>query len=387
MMRRRRLPLVAAFAAVLAGGTAASSGPPPALMTVDVAVEQPRPVVSPSQVVPWSLVRDVTAQDFDVFSDGTACPVESSSTKGAPLSMVVLIDVSASTELTVDWLLEPLHTSLVPALKPGDRVAFGRFGGVALHVDRRFSSLPDELREAARSVLTLRRKALEPRPPAGTPPANGFGPVTPDPVVLVRGMNGAFGLGASPAWDAVDAAVSALESEPGRRAIILVTDGRSTGNVRSLEETILHAIAAEVGVFVVGEAQDEVIRQSRTIDAHVRPTAFLESMAATTGGAYAAVFGPEPSRPKRIDALSSRPAREREGGEPLRPARIDEGAFKKWVGRMMAAFVDDLHGACTLGFLAPALDGQIHTLDVRVRKPGLKVRARQRYFARPRPAQ
>ncbi len=71
----------------------------------------------------------------------------------------------------------------------------------------------------------------------------------------------------------------------------------------------------------------------------------------------------------------------REGGEPLKPARVDEAAFRKWVGRMLAAYVGDLHAGYTLGFRSPALDGQFHALDVRVRTSGLKVRARQRYFA------
>ena len=306
MMRRRRLLLGTALAAVLAGGAAAFSGPPSSLVTVDVAVGQPRPVMGSSQVVPWTLVGGLTAEDFEVFSDGKPCPVGSFSTSGASLSLVVLVDVSASTEITVDWLLQPLQSGLVPALKPGDRVAFGRFGGVGLHVDRRFGSRPDELTQAARAALTwpAGEEASAPPPPAATTTARAFGPVKPDPALLVRGMNGAFALGASPAWDAVDAAVTALESEPGRRAIILVTDGRSAGHVRSLDETILHAIAADVGVLVVGEALDEEIRQSRTVSAHVRPSAFLESMAALTGGAYAAVFGPEKSRPRRIDALA-----------------------------------------------------------------------------------
>ena len=71
----------------------------------------------------------------------------------------------------------------------------------------------------------------------------------------------------------------------------------------------------------------------------------------------------------------------------MRPAKVDETAFKKWVGRMMAGLVDDLHRTHTLGVAAPALDGGLHTLDVRVRRPGLKVRARQRYVARPAPVQ
>jgi hypothetical protein len=362
MCRQRVLPVV--VLAALAGGAVASSAVAPVSVSVVVAVEQPTPVAGPLQVVPWTLVRGLTAADFDVFIDANACPIESFSTAHAPLSVVVLLDVSASTEVTVDSLLEPVQTTLVRAFTPGDRVAFGRFGGTATHVDRRFTSQPDAMKEAARAVLTA--------PPEAPP------------MVRIRGLNGAFGLDASPIWDAVDEAVTVLESEPGRRAIILLTDGRPTGNVRSLDETIRHAIAADVGVFVVGEGLDEEIYQDNwTVKAQVRPTVFIESLAGTTGGAYAPVFGPEKSRPKRIDGLALRPERERLGGEPLKPARIDEGAFKAWVGRMMAGFVDELRGGYTLRLLAPVADGQLHALDVRVRKTGLKVRARQRLVVPP----
>lgn len=342
----------------------ASSAVAPAAVSVVVAVEQPTPVAGPLQVVPWTLVRGLTAADFAVFLDGKACPIEWFSTADAPLSMVVLLDVSASTEVTVDSLLEPLQTTLVRAFVPGDRVAFGRFGGSPTHVDRRFTSQPDAMKDAARAVLT---------PPPETPP-----------VTRIRGLNGAFGLDASPIWDAVDEAVTVLESEPGRRAIILLTDGRSTGNVRSLDEAIRHAVAADVSVFVAGEGLDEEIYQDNwTVKAQVQPTVLLELLARTTGGACAPVFGPEKSRPKRIDGLALRPARERLGAEPLKPARIDEDAFKAWIGRMMAGFVDELRCGYTLGLLAPIADGQLHALDVRVRKTGLKVRARQRLIVPP----
>jgi hypothetical protein len=386
MMIRSRLLLSLALALIVSGGDRASSGPPEALVTVDVAVERPTPVTGLSQVVPWTLARGLTAGDFEVFSDGTACPIESFESAGAPLSLFVLVDVSASTEVPVDWLLAPLQNALVPAMKPGDRAAFGRFGGVTLHVDRIFSDVPRELREAARAVLELPPEGLATPSPPDARPATAFGPLRPDSAVLVRGMNGAFGLGASPAWDAADAAAGALETQPGRRAIILVTDGRSTGNSLSLEDAIRHAVAADVAVMVVGVAEADQLRQGGPATAQVPPTASLKSMTAMTGGAYAAVFGPEKSRPRRIDDLAARPAYLREGGEPLKPARIDERAFKEWVGRTMAAFVDDRHAAYALSFRAPASDGRFHTLDVRVQTPGLRVRARQRYVAGPKPA-
>jgi hypothetical protein len=204
-----------------------------------------------------------------------------------------------------------------------------------------------------------------------------------DPVLLARGMNGGFGLGPSPVWDAVDSAVIALESEAGRRAIILLTDGRSTGNTRSLDQAILHANAAGVAVFVVSEAVDEILLQgASTPTAQVRPTASLQFMADSTGGACAAVFGTEKWRPKRVDALAARRSWEREGGEPLRPAQVDERAFASWVGRMLSTFVGELHGGYQLEFVPPAGDGQLRTLDVRVRQVGLNVRAPRRYVAR-----
>ena len=105
-------------------------------------------------------------------------------------------------------------------------------------------------------------------------------------------------------------------------------------------------------------------------------------MASSTGGACATVFGTEKWRPRRTDALAARRSWEREGGEPLRPAQVDERAFAAWVGRMLSTFVGELHGGYQLEFVPPAFDGQAHALDVRVRQTGVSVRAPRRYVAR-----
>ena len=44
--------------------------------------------------------------------------------------------------------------------------------------------------------------------------------------------------------------------------------------------------------------------------------------------------------------------------------------------------VDELHHQYALGFTPAALDGKMHTLEVRVTPPGMTVRARKSYFAR-----
>ena len=44
---------------------------------------------------------------------------------------------------------------------------------------------------------------------------------------------------------------------------------------------------------------------------------------------------------------------------------------------------DELHHQYALGFSPQALDGKTHKIDVRVKQPGLTVRARKSYFAKP----
>jgi len=336
-----------------------------------------RPSNNAPQFVPWKLVTDLSPDDFEIFVDGQPRPVTSLSNRAAPVALVVLLDVSASTQISPDWLLEPLRKFLIPALKRGDRVAFGRFGATQLRIDNRFTDVPREMERRARELLGQREREMQDgaRTRTAVPPiANGLGPARPDASLHVPGMNGAFGLGASPAWDAVDAAVTLLESQAPSartgagastrsvqfqaRAVILVTDGRSSGNLHSLDEVILHAAAADVPVSVVVETREHIIRLTDTTSARLRPGVLLQAMAEMTGGGCADVFGPEVGRPQRPDEI------------------------RRWLGQVLAQLVADLHNSYTLEFASPAPDRQLHRLEVRVRKPGLKVRARQAYLAK-----
>jgi Ca-activated chloride channel family protein len=249
--------------------------------------------------------------DFEVISDGQVRPVASFSADDEPVALILLVDVSASNPIPLDILRRAAERSLGQGRKPPDRV---RVGGLAraLTLSPRFATDPGELRRAARAVLAPRD-------------ADRFGP--------------------SPLWDGVETAVETLEPEPGRRGIVLVTDGRATGNVRSLAYAASHAIAADVPINIVAVPAEMILPQTPTTAARVRPATLLEEMARATGGACLLI-------------------RQLEDVEVL-----------------LVRSLGQLHQTCTIGFPPAAWDGRAHALEVRVKRPGVKVRAKSAYMA------
>jgi hypothetical protein len=202
----------------------------------------------------------------------------------------------------------------VDRLSPQDRVHVGSFA--------RQTSIGPSITGNPKALLSAVGKALDPRE--------------------------SDTLGPSPIWDAIDLAVTAIARTEGRRAVLLVTDGRGTGNRLSPEEAATRAAAEGVAVSVVGEDWDMTIRQDGNIGVRVRPGIALERIATATGGLYL------PDR-----------------SNPAAPGPIFE--------RLLA----DLHGRYTLGFTPPVRDGKLHELEVRVKRPGMKPRARRWYAAPP----
>jgi hypothetical protein len=90
----------------------------------------------------------------------------------------------------------------------------------------------------------------------------------------------------SPIWDAVGSAIKALAGSPGRRLIILVSDGEGTGNVLSPEEVAERATAGGVAVSVVHQGRAEIIPQDGNQKAFVRTDEQARAVAARTGGLY-----------------------------------------------------------------------------------------------------
>jgi Mg-chelatase subunit ChlD len=185
----------------------------------------------------------------------------------APLDVVLMVDVSHSMTygfIKRDRGLVPAAASaLADALEPGDVARVGTFG----------------------SDITI-----DPAP-LGDPAA-------------IRTAAAALGErigGPSPLWDALDAAARALAASDGRRAIVVVTDGRTSGNRLGFEDTRAALARAGVPVFVVSlDKSDRALPD---------PGARLERIAAATGGTCVFVErGALPGAIKRaVGTLRARP--------------------------------------------------------------------------------
>jgi VWFA-related protein len=286
----------------------AAAAPVPArapLVMVDVAVEGSD----------GRRVTGLTRDDFTIVADGAARPVESfAAGKEQPLSLVLLLDASVSLEYMLEGktLRSAIEKWFVERLAPQDRVQVGSFN--------RQITIGPPIVASPRALLAAVRTALDPRG------QDAFGP--------------------SPVWDAVDEAVAALAQAGGRRAVLLVTDGRATGNRQGPEESGARAIAAGVTVNVLGEDWDMTLRQDGTTGVRVRPGVALEWIAHATGGLY-----------------------------------LQDSAIPAAPGPILERLLADLHERYTLGFTPAIRDGTPHTLEVHVKRPGLKLRTRRSYVA------
>ena len=82
--------------------------------------------------------------------------------------------------------------------------------------------------------------------------------------------------GRSPVWDAVVAAAAAFEGAGTRRGIVVITDGRSTGNRIGFKEALAQVQRTGIPVFVISlDKSDRPIPD---------PGARLEELASATGG-------------------------------------------------------------------------------------------------------
>ena len=139
-------------------------------------------------------------------------------------------------------------------------------------------------------------------------------------------------------WDAVDVSMTALSHETNRRVVLIFTDGDDTDSRTSLDDVLKRAQAEEYMVYAIG-------LHSHYGNTTTRPDPGLKKIASETGGGYFEL--------KTTDELNS----------------------------TFSRVADELHRQYVLGFSPAVLDGQIHKLDVTVKRPGMTVRARKSYVA------
>jgi VWFA-related protein len=152
-----------------------------------------------------------------------------------PLTMAILVDTSGSERFTLPLLKDAGGRFVDSVIRTGkDTVSVIKFEGEAT-VMQELTSNPARV-----------RKALEEIAFTAAPPVSIYGGATPP-------INGGSRQGGTSLWDSIIAtAADMLAKEPGRKTIIVLTDGEDTTSRMKMDEAINEALRAEVVIYAIG---------------------------------------------------------------------------------------------------------------------------------------
>lgn len=197
-------------------------------------------------------VSGLTAADFEILLDGEPTPVLSAAPRST-LSLAVVVDTSRSARWGGGIMPMPRDVVLavLAGLRDDDRLRFGSFGQRVRFAKRWEPVRARNLRNELGDALSVDDRETH---------------------------------GPSPIWDVVYDTVTMLSEEPAPRAMLLLTDGRSTGNLRSLEMASEYASMHGVAVHSILRNVEMQIPQGEQRAVAVRPWVALDRVARYTGG-------------------------------------------------------------------------------------------------------
>ena len=249
------------------------------------------------------LVPDLAQEDFEVLDNTKLQTINVFENKPVPITTIVMIDTSGSMTGNLDFVKVGVEQFLLRLL-PDDKAQVGEFSDkIKFH--------PGEFIDNRDRLIYLLKNDLD------------FG----YPTRL---------------WDASDESLARLEPMPGRKVLVLFTDGDDTASKIGLSKVMDRAREKDIMIYGVGFVSEYFNGQQ-----HVRssPDRGLKKLAEDTGGGYF---------------------------ELKRTADLNE---------TFTRVAQELHSQYVLGFSPEALDGKIHKLDVRVKRTGMTTRARKTYVA------
>ena len=297
-----------------------------AALTVAVAAQQPTFKSGARTVAVYAtvtdrdgrLVPDLMKDDFEVKDGGKAQPIAIFSNDVQPITVVMMLDRSGSMRGNFR-LVEAAGEAFVRALLPEDKARIGSFAE-KIQID------PEHFINDKPALVKILRTKLQEQGP-------------------------------TPLWNSVDASIESLLKQEGRKVVLVFTDGADNpGNFRlnnlSFMDISRRAQRADVMVYAIG------------LESSGPPT--MGGMG--RGGGFGGFGGnrPDPGLP----AIA-----EETGGGYFELNRAED------LAATFARVADELHRQYLIGFEPAKLDDKMHKLDVRVKKPGMKVRARKEYFA------
>src|SRR5262245_17469012 len=181
-------------------------------------------------------LNDLKQEDVQILENGQPQDIFTFKREfDLPLTMAILVDTSGSEQYTLPLLKDAGGRFVDSVIRTGkDTVAVVKFEGEAT-VMQELTSNPKRI-----------RKALEDIAYTAPPPVSIYGGATPP-------INGGSRQGGTSLYDSVIAtAADMLAKEPGRKTIILLTDGVDTTSRMKMDDAINEALRAEVVIYAIG---------------------------------------------------------------------------------------------------------------------------------------
>jgi len=248
------------------------------------------------------LVPDLTEDDFEIYDNGKLQTMNLFDNKPQPISVVVMLDTSGSMTLALDLVKRAAEQFLIRLL-PDDEGMVGAFNDKIEFHPEGFTNSRDEL------------------------------------VSLLKDLD--FGY-PTRLYDAVNQSMAQLKGIPGRKVVLVFTDGDDNASKFGSGEVTDRGRIEEVMVYSIG-LENEYFDGARKVRSS--PDRGLKRLSEETGGGFFLL--------KKTDELTT----------------------------TFTRIVQELHSQYVIGFTPQVLDGKVHKLDVKLKKPGLVARARKSYVA------
>ncbi|HKX29032.1 MAG TPA: VWA domain-containing protein [Blastocatellia bacterium] len=181
-------------------------------------------------------INDIKQEELEVLEDGKPQQIFTFKREfDLPLTMALLIDVSGSEQRTLPLLKDAGGQFVTSVIRSGkDAVAVIKFEGEAT-IMQNLTSNPTRVRKALEEIAFI-----------APPPVSVYGGASPP-------INGGSRQGGTSLYDSVVATCAdMLAKEPGRKTVILLTDGVDTTSRMKIGDAIDEALRAEVVIYSIG---------------------------------------------------------------------------------------------------------------------------------------
>ncbi|MDX2043621.1 MAG: VWA domain-containing protein [Acidobacteriota bacterium] len=260
---------------------------------------------------------NLTAADFEILEDGVPQEIANFARDSEqPLNLVMLFDSSLSVTQKINFEKRAAAKFFERVIRPQDRAALFAVS-TDVEIIQDFTNKP--------AVLVNATKQLKPK-------------------------------GATSLYDAIYLAANYLNAAPGRRVIVIVSDGGDTTSQKGLLDALRQTQLSDAVVFSVFTGNFGMSQNLRDLAGERA----LETLATETGG--------EVFRPKATPGTQS--------------DEVDDLSLKE-LDKAFASLAEQLRTQFILGFLSTneKRDGTFRKLTVRIKKEGYTARARAGYYA------